>query len=79
MANLITLPLEAPPDTLRVNVAYYDEVERAALTKSIGEDILGGSPRELVIPTSDFCTYYLYYKLRRRVPGYADQEGCRDL
>jgi len=74
MAHLITLPLEAPPDTLRVNVAYYDEEERVALTKSIGQDILGGPSRELTIPTPDFCSYYLYYKLRQSVPGYGSHD-----
>jgi len=70
MAHLITMPLEAPPDTLRVNVAYYDEDERAAFVRSMGRDILDGPSREIVIPTPDFCTYYLYYKLRSGVPGY---------
>jgi len=74
MAHLITLPLEAPPDTLRVDVAYYDEEERAALTKSLGQDILDGPSRELTIPTPDFCTYFLYYKLRRRIPGFGSHD-----
>lgn len=67
---MISLPLVAPPETLRVEVAYYDEEEQAAFKEALGRDILGGSARELVIPTPDFCTYYQYYKLRAGVPGY---------
>lgn len=74
MANLITLPLVAPPDTLRVEVAYYDEEEQAAFNKALGRDILGGSAREVVVPTPDFCTYYLYYKLRAGVFGYGSHD-----
>jgi len=74
MANTITVPLVAPPDTLRVEVAYYDEEERFAFGKTLGRDILGGASKELVIPTPDFCANYLYYKLRDGVRGYSSHD-----
>lgn len=74
MARMLTLPFVAPPDTLRVEVAYYDEEERLAFQKALGRDILGASSFEVVIPTPDFCANYLCYKIRPGVPGF----GTRD-
>ena len=74
MAGLITLPLKAPPDTIRVLVSYYDEAERIAFRKSMGEDVLGEMSRELTIPTTDFLTYFLYYKLRKGIAGFGSHD-----
>lgn len=73
-SHLVTVPLVRPPDDISVNVAYYDDEERKAITQTLGNDILGGSSKTLVVPTPDFCTYYLYYKLRSSLPGYSSHK-----
>jgi len=71
MAHLITLQLEAPPDTVDVMVDFYDDQERAALLSSPGGPSLAGIPKLLPVPTCDLCTYYLYYKKRLEIDGYS--------
>lgn len=78
MARTVTIPVAAPPDTLRVDVAFYDEDEQAAFEKVLPSDILKDIPGEMVIPTPDFCTYYLYYKLREGVRGYGSHNEVAD-
>lgn len=70
MANLVTLEVEAPPDTVDVQVDFYDDAEKAALQSSALKDVFADLPRRITVPTQDLCTYYLYYKMRRGVDGF---------
>lgn len=74
MAKLITLQLEAPPDTVGVLVDFYDKHERTALLASPLAPILSNVPRTVAISTPDLCAYYLYYKKRLEVDGYSSHE-----
>lgn len=70
MASLISLPLRMPPETIRLRVEYYDAEEQTGIMRSIGKDVLGGTSRDILVPTQDFCAYYLFYKLREGAIGY---------
>lgn len=70
MANLITLEIQAPPQTTQVTIAYYDDVERKLLQDQLGRDILGSAEKQVSISTADLCTYFLYYKLRSGLPHF---------
>src|SRR5437870_5747789 len=71
MASMILIGVESPPDTIRVLVDFYDEIEKAALLKSSMQPVLAKLPQVMDIPTPDFCTYYLYHKKRPGVPRYS--------
>jgi hypothetical protein len=71
MAHVITLPIQAPPDTVDVLVDFYDSQERDSLLASPMGTHLQGLPRTLRLPTPDLCAYYLYYKKRPGVDGYS--------
>lgn len=71
MPRLITLELEAPPDTVDVLVDFYDEAEKAAFMKSPMAGILKDLPATLKVPTPDLCAYYLYYKKRQGVANHS--------
>lgn len=71
MANLITTPILAPPDTIDVLVDFYDDEERRAFLSSHANESLTQLPMRVSVPTSDFCAYYLYYKRRPGVKGFS--------
>jgi hypothetical protein len=72
MANLVTCTIEAPPDTIEIEVAFYDKTEEESLKKSGLSNIFNKLPCRITVPTPDFCAYYLYYKLRPHVPGFCN-------
>jgi hypothetical protein len=72
MANLVTCTIEAPPDTIEIEVAFYDKTEEESLKKSGLSNIFNKLPSRITVPTPDFCAYYLYYKLRPHVPGFCN-------
>jgi len=78
MAHLISLPLQAPPDTLGILVDFFDANERDAFLSSPLGPMLGRLPAEFKIPTVDLCAYYLYYKKRPGVPGYSNHDEIAD-
>lgn len=71
MAHLVTPQLELPSPHVNVNVEYYDDEEKRALTQAAGRDVLDGASKTLAVPTPDFLAYYMYYKMRSAVPGFA--------
>lgn len=71
MANLVTPPLIAPPDTVDIDVAFYDKTEEESLQNSKLSSIFKGLPRSITVPTPDFCAYFLYYKLRPLVSEFS--------
>lgn len=73
-SHLVTLPLVIPPACISINVAYYDDEERRKLQQVLGDDILGGPAKTIVVLTPDFCVYYIYYKLRSSLPGYSSHK-----
>src|SRR5262245_5973797 len=72
MVRLISLEVEAPPDTVNIAVDYYDNHERALLLATPASSLLQHLPATLVIPTPDLCAYYLYYKLRDGIAGFSN-------
>lgn len=72
MANLVTLEIKAPPATIDIDVAFYDDDEKAALQSSALSPAFENLPKRLSVPIEDFCAFYLYYKMRRGVAGFTN-------
>lgn len=72
MANLMTLPVTAPPETINIEVDFYNDVEKVSLQTSALASAFSGIPKTLTVSTQDLCAYYLYYKLRPGVPGFSN-------
>lgn len=72
MANIVSSVIAAPPANIKIDVDFYDDDERKALQSSPLSNIFNNLPRQISIPSEDFCTFYLYYKLRPGIPGFTN-------
>ncbi len=71
MAHLVSIPIETPPETINVEVDFYDDLERKALLASPIRELLSDLPKTIAVPTPDLCAFYLYYKMRPGIHGYS--------
>jgi hypothetical protein len=72
MTDLFASPPQAPPGALNIYVDFYDDTEKASLQGSALESIFMNLPRQIPVPTQDLCTFYLYYKMRPGISGFAN-------
>lgn len=72
MANIATIPILIPPETITIDVDFYDKDEREALESSSLGSVFKNLPRRITVASQDLCAYYLYYKLRPQVPGFSN-------
>lgn len=70
MTQLLNQLIRALPTTTAVLVDYYDKNEQELFTAQLGDDPIGDQPRRLLLPTTDLCTYFLFYKRRDGVTGF---------
>jgi len=79
MAKTLNIAVVAPPRTIEVAVDYYDSSHRQLFLQSAACSILQAAnlPANLAIPTSDFLTYYLFYKKRPGTRGYSSYDEIR--
>jgi len=62
--NLIQINVDAPPEHFDVRVEFYSDKERDAFINSGAGEFVADIPKTIQIPIAEFCTYYLYYRLR---------------
>lgn len=62
-----------PQQNIRVNVEFYDaEHERKLLRYPTSKQIRAVVGKHVIIPLTEFLTYYLFYRKRPGMPGYRD-------
>jgi hypothetical protein len=67
------VPLAALPQTIRIDIAFYDDDERRKLlTYPTASVIRRLTATPIDIPTAEFLTYVLFHRKRLGAPGYRD-------
>jgi hypothetical protein len=75
MPKGLTLKLEIPQKTVRVDVEFYDEVEKGKLLRYPNHKSIDGLAKSgLEIPTEEFLTYYLFHKKRPGKVGWRNHK-----
>ena len=65
-----------PQETIRVEVAFYDEADREALLQYPTAETLAKVVAEPIdVPTGEFLSYYLFHRKRLGTPGYRDYQS----
>lgn len=62
--TIIQIGVQAPPEHFEIRVDLYGAGEREAFIASGAGDFISSIPKVIQVPTADFCTYYLYYRLQ---------------
>lgn len=68
--------VERLPQTIPVNVDFYDDGHRQLLLESDSTVFFNDVPKTVAVPTADFFTYYLYRKCR---PGRPDYSSFKEI
>lgn len=75
---MMNLHVKLPPDTMQVEIAFYDDTHREDLLASAAASVFLelDLPQVIEIPTVEFLTYYLFYKKR---PGSVGFSSYKDI